>query len=112
MGKVLERLGKTSWPVAVERCSRPVAVPNAIAGAAGLMLVTRAFGAKYRPDAPESTIEVDYNGGVLQLVDCNFLLALTLDTYLLAIPPRHKPLCQPPGRWLAFFSNLYQSSGA
>ena len=105
MGKVLGILGKASWPVAVERFTCPVAVPTAIAGAAGLMLVTGAFGEKYISDAPESTIVVDDNGGGLQLVDCNFLLALTLATYLLAIPPRHKPLRHPAGRRLAFFSN-------
>ena len=65
-----ERLGKASWSVAVYFCTFPVAVPTAIGGAAGLMLITGAFGAKYRPDAPESTIAVDDNGGGLQLVDC------------------------------------------
>ena len=106
MGKVLGRLGKASWPVAVEFFTCPVAVPTAIAGAAGLMLVTSAFGKKYRPDAPESTIAVDDNGGRLQLVYCNVLLVLTLATYLQAIQPRHKPLRHPAGRRLAFFSNL------
>ena len=92
--------------MAVECCTCPVAVPTDIAGAAGLMLVTGDFGAKYRPDAPESTIAVDDNGGGLQLVDCNFLLALNLATYLVEIPLRHKPLRQPAGRQLEFFSNL------
>ena len=56
-------LGKESWPVAVERCTCPVELPTAISGATGLMLVTAAFESKYRPDAPESTIAVDDNGG-------------------------------------------------
>ena len=105
MGKVWGILGKASWPVAVDCCTCPVAVPTAIVGAAVLMLITCAFGAKYRPDAPKYNIAVDDNGGGLQLVDCKFLLALTLATYLLAIPPRHKPLRQPAGLRLAFFSN-------
>ena len=103
---MLGRLGKASWPVAVERCTCPVAVPTAIAGAAVLMLVTGAFREKYRPDAPESTIAVDNNGVGVQLVDCNVLFVLNLATCLLEIPPRHKPLRQPAGRRLAFFSNL------
>ena len=54
-------MGKASWPVAVDFCTCPVAVPTTIAGAAGLVLITGAFGEKYRPDAPESTIAVDDN---------------------------------------------------
>ena len=106
LGRSLGRLGRASWPVAVERWTCPVAVPTAIAGAAGLMLVTVVFGEKCSPDAPESTIAVDDNGGELQLVDCNVSLSvLNLATCPLAIPPRHKPLHQPAGRRLAFFSN-------
>ena len=58
-------MGKSSWPVAVDFFTCPVAVPTDIAGAAVLVLMTGAFGAKYRPDAPESTIAVDdIKGGV------------------------------------------------
>ena len=96
--------GKERCPVAVYFWTCPVAVPTAIAVAAGLVLMTGAFGAKYRPDAPESTIAVDDNGG-LQLVDCKRLLTLNLATFLLAIPPCHKPLCHPAGRRMEFFSN-------
>ena len=49
--------------MAVDFWTCPVVVPTAIAGAVGLVLMTGAFGAKYRPDAPESTIAVDYNRG-------------------------------------------------
>ena len=91
--------------MAVESFTCPVAVPTAISGAAGLMLVIGAFGGKYRPDAPESKIAVYHNGGGLQLVYCNVLFVLNLATCLLAIPPRHKLLRQPAGRRLAFFSN-------
>ena len=49
--------------MAVERWTYLVAVLTAIAGAAGLMLVTGAFRKKYSPDAPKSTIEVEDNGG-------------------------------------------------
>ena len=92
--------------MAVDFFTCPVAVPTDIAGAAVLVLMTGAFGGKYIPDAPESTIAVDDNGGGgLQLVDCKCLLVLPLATFLLAIPPRHKPLHQPARSWLAFFSN-------
>ena len=63
MGKVGGRFGKASWPVAVDFWNCPVAVHTAIAGTAGLVLMTGAFGAKYRPDAPKSTIAVEDNGG-------------------------------------------------
>ena len=63
LGRSLGRLGRASWPVDVERWTCLVAVPTAIAGAAGLMLVTGAFGEKYSPDKTESTIAVDNNGG-------------------------------------------------
>ena len=56
-------MGKASWPVAVDFCTCPVAVPTAITGAAGLVFITGAFRAKYRPDAPKSNIAVDDNGG-------------------------------------------------
>ena len=105
MGKVGGIFGKASWPVAVYFWACPVALPTAIAGAAGLVLMTGAFGAKYIPYAPESTIAVDDNGRALQLVDCKCLLALNLATFLLAIPPRHKLLRQPAGRQLELFSN-------
>ena len=63
MGKVGGRFVKENFPVAMDFWTFPVAVPTAIAGAVGLVLVTGVFGAKYRPDAPESTISVDDNGG-------------------------------------------------
>ena len=44
--------GKSSWPVAVDFWTFPVAVPTAIVGDAGLVLITGAFGGKYIPDAP------------------------------------------------------------
>ena len=82
--------------MAVERWTCPVAVPTAIAGAAGLMLVTCAFKEKYNPDALESTIAVDDNRGGLQIVDCNVSISvLNLATCILKTPPRHKPLRQP-----------------
>ena len=68
MGKVGGIFGKASWPVGLEFWTCPVAVPTAIAGAAGLVLMTGAFGEKYIPDAPESTIAV-YDNEVGSLVE-------------------------------------------